>query len=150
MANDGEITYVLLLKQLIHPTIAIFLVVLQLTRVRSVGTIRAIGLPYGIGLGASDSVTERTQLPYSPEVIFGGTRDPLTWIPKVPEGKETKALHCDWFNPITCLIILPRSISYACHTRFTKINCCEKQYFQQAYFCFIYDRFFINWKYSCH
>ncbi len=42
-------------------TIAIFLVVLQLTTwVRSVGTIRAIGLPYVIGLGASYSVTERT------------------------------------------------------------------------------------------
>ena len=82
MANDGEITYVLLLKQLIHPTIAIFLVVLQLTRVRSVGTIRALGLPYGIGLGASDSVTERTQLPYSPEVIFGGTRDRSRKCPK--------------------------------------------------------------------
>ena len=81
MANDGEITYVLLLVHLTDiQTIAIFLVV-QLTRVRSVGTIRALGLPYGIGLGASDSVTEHTQLPYSPEVIFGGTRDPLTWIP---------------------------------------------------------------------
>ncbi|MCP4460214.1 MAG: hypothetical protein GY816_19650, partial [Cytophagales bacterium] len=30
------------------------------TWVRSVGTIRAIGLPYIIGLGASDIVTERT------------------------------------------------------------------------------------------
>ena len=79
------------------------LVVLQLTRVRSVGTIRAIGFPYGIGLGASDSVTERT-----PAAVLTGSSirsysGPLTRIPKVPEGKETKALHCDWFNPITCL-----------------------------------------------
>ena len=48
MANDGEITYVLLLVHLTDiQTIAIFLVV-QLTRVRSVGTIRALGLPYSL------------------------------------------------------------------------------------------------------
>ena len=146
MANDGEITYVLLLVHLTDiQTIAIFLVV-QLTRVRSVGTIRALGLPYGIGLGASDSVTERTQLPYSPEVIFGGTRDRSRKCPKARKRRLFTVIGSTRSHASS----FPRSISYACHTRFTKINCCEKQYFQQAYFCFIYDRFFINWKYSCH